>query len=153
MDSTLLISPLNATNTATLGLSTFSTTEGEAGRGELNNAASWDDFPNGRFGDFKSPAFGDQDPWGGSGISVWSFPFLQTSHILINHVEKWNSVPMGYTKAFGGLNADFSWLSTFQNNQYTVLTNTVVSRIVDDPTTSWKSDEKRVVDCWFPTSC
>jgi len=88
MDSTLLISPLNATNTATLGLSTFSTTEGEAGRGELNNAASWDDFPNGRFGDFKSPAFGDQDPWGGSGISVWSFPFLQTSHILINHVEK-----------------------------------------------------------------
>lgn len=48
----------------------MSVNEGEGGRGELNNAASWDDFPNGRFGDFKSPAFGDQDPWGGSGISV-----------------------------------------------------------------------------------
>jgi len=44
-------------------------TETEAGRGQLNNAASWDDFPNGRFGDFKSPAFGDQGPWGGPGIS------------------------------------------------------------------------------------
>lgn len=44
----------------------------DAGRGELNNAATWDDFPNGRFGDFKSPAFafGNQDLWGGSGISV-----------------------------------------------------------------------------------
>jgi len=88
MDSNLLISPLNATNTATLGLSTISTTDGEAGRGELNNAASWDDFPNGRFGDFKSPAFGNQDPWGGSGISVCFLPFSETNHILINHVEK-----------------------------------------------------------------
>jgi methylenetetrahydrofolate reductase (NADPH) len=69
-DSTLLITPTNATATATTTLSTISTTEGEAGRGELNNAATWDDFPNGRFGDFKSPAFGDQDPRGGSSISV-----------------------------------------------------------------------------------
>ena len=69
-DSTLLITPTIATATATTTLSNISTTEGEAGRGELNNAATWDDFPNGRFGDFKSPAFGYQDPWGGSSISV-----------------------------------------------------------------------------------
>jgi len=69
-DSTLLITPTKATATATTTLSTISTTDGEAGRGELNNAATWDDFPNGRFGDFKSPAFGVQDPWGGSSISV-----------------------------------------------------------------------------------
>jgi methylenetetrahydrofolate reductase (NADPH) len=70
-DSTLLITPTKATATATTTLSNISTTEGEAGRGELNNAATWDDFPNGRFGDFKSPAFGDQGPWGGSrSISV-----------------------------------------------------------------------------------
>ena len=69
-DSTLLITPTTATATATITLSTISTTEGEAGRGELNNAATWDDFPNGRFGDFKSPAFGNQDLWGGSSISV-----------------------------------------------------------------------------------
>lgn len=69
----LLITPTSATDTATSTLATISVTDGEAGRGELNNAATWDDFPNGRFGDFKSPAFGDQDLWGGSGISVRSF--------------------------------------------------------------------------------
>lgn len=69
-DQEYIISPSNATNSATMGLSTISMTEGEGGRGELNHAASWDDFPNGRFGDFKSPAFGNQDPWGGSGLSV-----------------------------------------------------------------------------------
>ncbi|EDR14910.1 uncharacterized protein LACBIDRAFT_244474 [Laccaria bicolor S238N-H82] len=65
----LLITPTSATDTATSTLATISVTDGEAGRGELNNAATWDDFPNGRFGDFKSPAFGNQDLWGGSGIS------------------------------------------------------------------------------------
>lgn len=44
--------------------------EGEAGKGELNNAASWDDFPNGRFGDYKSPAYGETDLWGSSILSV-----------------------------------------------------------------------------------
>jgi hypothetical protein len=56
----------------------------EAGRGELNQAAEWDDFPNGRFGDFKSPAFGDYDAWGNMGISVGlgltaHYPYLPTS--------------------------------------------------------------------------
>lgn len=49
--------------------------EGEAGKGELNNAASWDDFPNGRFGDYKSPAYGETDLWGSSILSVSSLVF------------------------------------------------------------------------------
>ncbi|CAA7271526.1 unnamed protein product [Cyclocybe aegerita] len=69
VDLTVLTTPTLATTLATQSLSATSLTDGEAGRGELNNAASWDDFPNGRFGDFKSPAFGNQDLWGGSGIS------------------------------------------------------------------------------------
>jgi hypothetical protein len=38
----------------------------------------WDDFPNGRFGDAKSPAFGVVDPWdgGGLGVPVGFFPTL-----------------------------------------------------------------------------
>lgn len=52
--------------------------EGEAGKGELNNAATWDDFPNGRFGDFKSPAYGDQGPWGGLLISASIVAFEMT---------------------------------------------------------------------------
>jgi hypothetical protein len=65
-----LITPTSASNNATSGLVSRTKSTTEAGKGELNNAASWDDFPNGRFGDFKSPAFGNQDPWGGSGMMV-----------------------------------------------------------------------------------
>jgi methylenetetrahydrofolate reductase (NADPH) len=42
----------------------------DAGSGEVNSAATWDEFPNGRFGDFKSPAYGEQNQWGGSSLSV-----------------------------------------------------------------------------------
>lgn len=70
-ESERLITPSSATTSATKTLATLLVAQSEAGRGELNNAASWDDFPNGRFGDFKSPAFGDQDLWGGSHFSVW----------------------------------------------------------------------------------
>ena len=55
----------------------------EAGKGEIINAATWDDFPNGRFGDFKSPAYGESNPWGGSAISVRSIlviPAIQLNH-------------------------------------------------------------------------
>ncbi|QRW27768.1 methylenetetrahydrofolate reductase [Rhizoctonia solani] len=43
--------------------------------GTLRTAAEainsgWDDFPNGRFGDSKSPAFGAVDPWDGGGLGV-----------------------------------------------------------------------------------
>ncbi|KAJ7126819.1 methylenetetrahydrofolate reduct [Mycena epipterygia] len=64
----LTVTPSSAASSATLGLANITALEGEAGRGELNNAASWDDFPNGRFGDFKSPAFGSSGPWGGPAI-------------------------------------------------------------------------------------
>ncbi|KAF8163498.1 methylenetetrahydrofolate reductase-domain-containing protein [Crassisporium funariophilum] len=94
-DTTLLISPINATDTATNSLSNISVTDGEAGRGELNNAATWDDFPNGRFGDFKSPAFGNQDLYGGSGISrpealaQWGSPkqLDDLTQIFLDHLD------------------------------------------------------------------
>ncbi|KAF8077711.1 methylenetetrahydrofolate reductase-domain-containing protein [Lyophyllum atratum] len=77
--SSFLVSPITATNTAALGLVKDPATGVEAVRGELNNAATWDEFPNGRFGDFKSPAFGNQDPWGGpairsDAINQWGYP-------------------------------------------------------------------------------
>ncbi|GLB34715.1 putative methylenetetrahydrofolate reductase [Lyophyllum shimeji] len=78
---TLIVSPVTATNTAAQGLAKAPSSGSEAGRGELNNAATWDDFPNGRFGDFKSPAYGVQDPWGGGppavrsdAVSQWGNP-------------------------------------------------------------------------------
>jgi len=72
--SDLVVTPTTATTTAAVALTSRPTVECEPpGRGELNNAATWDDFPNGRFGDYKSPAFGAQDQWGGLGLSVLLF--------------------------------------------------------------------------------
>ncbi|KAK7057395.1 methylenetetrahydrofolate reductase [Favolaschia claudopus] len=64
----LSVTPSSATSSATLGLAALPPVDGEAGKGELNNAATWDDFPNGRFGDFKSPAYGSSGLWGGPAI-------------------------------------------------------------------------------------
>lgn len=63
----LIITPASATSSAANGLAshTHVPKEGDTGKGEANYAATWDEFPNGRFGDVNSPAFGSQDPWGG----------------------------------------------------------------------------------------
>lgn len=59
------INPADAFQTATDKLATKPLPDiQEPGKGEVNNASTWDEFPNGRFGDYKSPAFGLQsDPW------------------------------------------------------------------------------------------
>jgi len=80
-DPDLVVTAITATYDATQSLASSSLTDGEAGRGESINAASWDDFPNGRFGDFKSPAFGAEDLWGNSGLAV-RLSFLPQGYIL-----------------------------------------------------------------------
>ncbi|KAH9945794.1 MTHFR-domain-containing protein [Epithele typhae] len=62
------VTPHAAADHATKELAAAPQPESEAGKGELNNAADWDDFPNGRFGDFKSPAYGETDRWGSSAL-------------------------------------------------------------------------------------
>ena len=83
-ESNFVITPQNAADSAANGLLvTGSSVEGEVGKGELNNAESWDDFPNGRFGDYKSPAFGDPNPWGTSTVSVSLHPtFLRVMAVV-----------------------------------------------------------------------
>jgi len=81
--SDLVIDPTTATNTATNALTFKQTLDPDPGRGELNNAATWDDFPNGRFGDYKSPAFGARDQWGGSGLCVRIVFLLSQTSVLI----------------------------------------------------------------------
>lgn len=72
----MVVTPSLATTTAAIALTSKPTLDVDPpGCGELNNAATWDEFPNGRFGDYKSPAFGTQDQWGGLGITVWPSQF------------------------------------------------------------------------------
>lgn len=68
--SEFMTTPHRASDTAATKFLVSAALDVEVGKGEINNAATWDDFPNGRFGDFKSPAYGEPNPWGGSAISV-----------------------------------------------------------------------------------
>ncbi|PIL24320.1 hypothetical protein GSI_14073 [Ganoderma sinense ZZ0214-1] len=61
------LTPHAAADRATKELAA-SVPEPDASKGEVNSAADWDDFPNGRFGDFKSPAYGETDRWGSSAL-------------------------------------------------------------------------------------
>lgn len=71
-------------------------TETEVGSGELNKADSWDDFPNGRWGDSKSPAYGVQGPWGNNDAIV----SMTTWHLLIEGVIVFYTEP-SYNFAVG----------------------------------------------------
>ncbi|OCH93881.1 MTHFR-domain-containing protein [Obba rivulosa] len=91
-----VITPHCATDSAaTMLVMAGPQTEGEAGKGELNNAVGWDDFPNGRFGDFKSPAYGNTDQWGSTGLSrkqaleQWGSPKTvdNLTEIFLRHLQ------------------------------------------------------------------
>ncbi|KAI0672842.1 methylenetetrahydrofolate reduct [Trametes maxima] len=62
------VTPHTAADRAAKELTSAPQPEPDASKGEINSAADWDDFPNGRFGDFKSPAYGDTDRWGSSAL-------------------------------------------------------------------------------------
>ncbi|KZV87402.1 MTHFR-domain-containing protein [Exidia glandulosa HHB12029] len=56
----LLITPESAVGHLTVHPPSDTT---NVGKGELNDPSTWDEYPNGRFGDAKSPAYGGVEPW------------------------------------------------------------------------------------------
>lgn len=90
----------------TLNPPTIAISEGE---GSLGRAATWDDFPNGRFGDSRSPAFGEIDGYGPSlplapslAVAHWGTPTSpqDITNIFLAHVD--GSVPAVPWSAEGG---------------------------------------------------
>lgn len=66
------------------------------GEGSLGREATWDDFPNGRWGDARSPAFGEIDGYGptlhcsnATALKLWGHPVTQNdiSDLFKRHVE------------------------------------------------------------------
>lgn len=66
------------------------------GEGSLGREATWDDFPNGRWGDARSPAFGEIDGYGptlhvsnATALKLWGHPVAQNdiSDLFKRHVE------------------------------------------------------------------
>lgn len=66
------------------------------GEGSLGREATWDDFPNGRWGDARSPAYGEIDGYGVSlhmsvnqAIRLWGHPesISDITDLFIRHIE------------------------------------------------------------------
>ncbi|KAG7854874.1 hypothetical protein KL939_004623 [Ogataea angusta] len=74
-----------------------------SGKGTLGKDATWDDFPNGRFGDSRSPAYGEIDGYGPSlkitstkAYELWGYPesLKDISRIFTNYLSgKINALP------------------------------------------------------------
>lgn len=82
--------PAEAVNTRA---NTLAISEGE---GSLGREATWDDFPNGRWGDARSPAYGEIDGYGVSlhmsvnqAIKLWGYPksVADITQLFIRHIE------------------------------------------------------------------
>lgn len=89
------------------------------GVGALGREATWDDFPNGRWGDARSPAFGEIDGYGPSlhvpasvARRIWGYPVSRedVNALFRRHVSgELYIVPWsegGAEEATGGLNAE-----------------------------------------------
>jgi methylenetetrahydrofolate reductase (NADPH) len=66
------------------------------GEGSLGREATWDDFPNGRWGDARSPAFGEIDGYGptlhvstAQALKLWGYPVdtKDISTLFRRHIE------------------------------------------------------------------
>jgi methylenetetrahydrofolate reductase (NADPH) len=66
------------------------------GEGSLGREATWDDFPNGRWGDARSPAYGEIDGYGVSlhmsitqAVKLWGFPSSRedVTELFIKHIN------------------------------------------------------------------
>jgi methylenetetrahydrofolate reductase (NADPH) len=66
------------------------------GEGSLGREATWDDYPNGRWGDARSPAYGEIDGYGVSlhmsvnqAIKLWGYPtsVSDITQLFIRHIE------------------------------------------------------------------
>jgi methylenetetrahydrofolate reductase (NADPH) len=89
--------PAEAINTRA---NTLAISEGE---GALGREATWDDFPNGRWGDARSPAYGEIDGYGVSlhmsvnqAIKLWGYPKSvdDITQLFIHHIEgSLNAIP------------------------------------------------------------
>ncbi|ANB12460.1 methylenetetrahydrofolate reductase (NAD(P)H) MET12 [Sugiyamaella lignohabitans] len=67
-----------------------------SGEGDLGREATWDDFPNGRFGDSRSPAYGEIDGYGPTlhvdptkALKLWGYPvdISDINNLFARHIR------------------------------------------------------------------
>ncbi|KAJ9206260.1 hypothetical protein DTO164E3_586 [Paecilomyces variotii] len=127
------------------------------GLGSLGREATWDDFPNGRWGDARSPAFGEIDGYGPSlhvsaavARRIWGYPVSRDdiSNLFRRHVSgELHMVPWsegGAEENSGGLNPETltirpELLKLIEGRGWwTVASQPAVNGVrSDDPTYGW----------------
>ncbi|KAL1956820.1 hypothetical protein VTO42DRAFT_6770 [Malbranchea cinnamomea] len=126
------------------------------GLGSLGREATWDDFPNGRWGDARSPAFGEIDGYGPSlhvtatvARRLWGYPTSREdiSAIFRRHVSgQLHAVPWsegGAEEGSGSLNAETATireelLKLIDRGWWTLASQPAVNGVrSDDPIFGW----------------
>lgn len=79
------------------------------GQGAKGREATWDEYPNGRFGDSRSPAYGELDGWGVSlgvpaakALQMWGTPttIAEIAQVFLDHINgkirgtPWSTEPL-----------------------------------------------------------
>ncbi|KAH6666955.1 methylenetetrahydrofolate reductase-domain-containing protein [Halenospora varia] len=156
----ILSEPIN-TRANTLAIS-----EGE---GSLGREATWDDFPNGRWGDARSPAYGEIDGYGvslhmsiPSAIKLWGYPkrISDITSIFLKHINgEIDAIPWSEE----GLNEETNTIKTQllalnQKGWWTVASQPAVNGIrSSDPVFGWGPKngfcfQKAFVELFIPSS-
>ncbi|QSZ33877.1 hypothetical protein DSL72_005451 [Monilinia vaccinii-corymbosi] len=139
------------------------------GEGSLGREATWDDFPNGRWGDARSPAYGEIDGYGVSlhmsinqAIKLWGHPSSRAdiTDIFIRHLEgQLTAIPWSEE----GLNEETNsikkqLLSLNKKGWWTVASQPAVNGVKStDPIFGWGPKngfvfQKAFVELFLPTS-
>ncbi|EEP79034.1 conserved hypothetical protein [Uncinocarpus reesii 1704] len=124
------------------------------GMGALGREATWDDFPNGRWGDARSPAFGEIDGYGPSlhvtanvARRLWGFPTSREdiNQIFRRHVSgALHAVPWsegGAAEESGGLNPETATIRPYlldlidKRGWWTLASQPAVNGVRSDDTT------------------
>ncbi|KAL3418027.1 methylenetetrahydrofolate reductase [Phlyctema vagabunda] len=155
--------PAEAINTRA---NTLAISEGE---GSLGREATWDDFPNGRWGDARSPAYGEIDGYGVSlhmsvnqAIKLWGYPktVSDITELFIGHIEgRLSAIPWSEE----GLNEETNsiksqLLALNKKNWWTVASQPAVDGLRStDPIFGWGPKngfvfQKAFVELFVPSS-
>ncbi|KAI0525687.1 methylenetetrahydrofolate reductase 2 [Xylaria bambusicola] len=119
------------------------------GEGVLGREATWDDYPNGRWGDARSPAYGEIDGYGptlhvtrAQAISLWGYPrsLEDVSTLFVRHLKgELTAIPWGEEEVHEETETITEQLIRLnQRGLWTVASQPAVNGVrSEDPTFGW----------------
>ncbi|KAI1484350.1 methylenetetrahydrofolate reductase-domain-containing protein [Biscogniauxia mediterranea] len=139
------------------------------GEGVLGREATWDDFPNGRWGDARSPAYGQIDGYGPSlhvtnaqAIALWGYPkkMEDINDLFVRHLKgELSAIPWSeeeFNEETGTISSELLRLNS--KGWWTVASQPAINGIrSSDPTFGWGPQQgfvfqKAFVEFFIPSA-